>query len=101
MLRTPSVNAQLTLFGHFSLSLGDDTLTQFSYDKVKALLVHLLLQCQPDNRAALAELLWPDQGLSSGRTNLRHALHCLRQSLGDEADPKGLEDPPPYLGHNA
>ncbi len=86
MVRTPSVNAQLTLFGHFSLSLGDDTLTQFSYDKVKALLVYLLLQGQPVNRAALAELLWPDQGLSSGRTNLRHALHCLRQSLGDEAD---------------
>ncbi|GHA84050.1 hypothetical protein GCM10007159_01240 [Modicisalibacter luteus] len=86
MMRTDSVNTQLTLFGHFSLSLGGDTLTQFSYDKVKALLVHLLLQGQPVNRATLAELLWPDQGLSSGRTNLRHALHCLRQSLGDDAE---------------
>ncbi|WP_129138513.1 AAA family ATPase [Modicisalibacter coralii] len=86
MARTFSGTTQLTLFGHFSLCLGEDTLTQFSYDKVKALLVHLLLQGQPVNRAALAELLWPDQGLSSGRTNLRHALHCLRQSLGDEAD---------------
>ncbi|MGM0544482.1 MAG: AAA family ATPase [Pseudomonadota bacterium] len=77
---------QLTLFGHFALSQGDDVLTHFSYDKVKALLVYLLLHRQPVNRAALAELLWPDQGLSSGRTNLRHALHCLRQSLGDDAD---------------
>jgi len=76
----------LALFGHFSLTLGDDALIQFSYDKVKALLVYLLLHHQPVNRATLAELLWPDQGLSSGRTNLRHALHCLRQSLGDEAD---------------
>lgn len=76
----------LALFGHFSLTLGEDALTQFSYDKVKALLVYLLLHSQPVNRASLAELLWPDQGLSSGRTNLRHALHCLRQSLGDEAD---------------
>jgi DNA-binding SARP family transcriptional activator/tetratricopeptide (TPR) repeat protein len=76
---------QLALFGHFSLTLGDDVLTQFSYDKVKALLVYLLLHSQPVNRATLAELLWPDQGLSSGRTNLRHALHCLRQSLGEEA----------------
>ncbi|MEQ5857688.1 AAA family ATPase [Halomonas sp. EF61] len=76
----------LALFGHFSLNLGDDVLVQFSYDKVKALLVYLLLHQQPVNRATLAELLWPDQGLSSGRTNLRHALHCLRQSLGDEAD---------------
>jgi len=85
-MREPSVNEQLALFGHFSLTLGEDCLTQFSYDKVKALLVYLLLHDQPVNRATLAELLWPDQGLSSGRTNLRHALHCLRQSLGDEAD---------------
>lgn len=76
----------LALFGHFSLNLGDDVLTQFSYDKVKALLVYLLLHEQPVSRATLAELLWPDQGLSSGRTNLRHALHCLRQSLGEEAE---------------
>ena len=77
---------QLSLFGHFSLTLGEDMLTQFSYDKVKALLVYLLLHHQPVNRASLAELLWPDQGLSSGRTNLRHALHCLRQSLGEHAE---------------
>ncbi|MCE8031942.1 ATPase [Billgrantia tianxiuensis] len=76
----------LALFGQFSLALGDDVLTQFSYDKVKALLVYLLLHQQPVNRASLAELLWPDQGLSSGRTNLRHALHCLRQSLGEQAE---------------
>lgn len=82
---TPAA-VRLTLFGHFSLSLGEDTLTQFSYDKVKALLVYLLLHHQPVSRATLAELLWPDQGLSSGRTNLRHALHCLRQSLGEHAD---------------
>ncbi|MFO8045005.1 MAG: ATPase, partial [Halomonas sp.] len=77
---------RLALLGHFSLTLGEDELTQFSYDKVKALLVYLLLHSQPVSRATLAELLWPDQGLSSGHTNLRHALHCLRQSLGEHAD---------------
>ncbi|MDR5893426.1 AAA family ATPase [Halomonas mongoliensis] len=82
---TPQTD-RLALFGHFSLTLGEDALTQFSYDKVKALLVYLLLHHQPVSRASLAELLWPDQGLSSGRTNLRHALHCLRQSLGEHAD---------------
>ncbi|MHB0774154.1 AAA family ATPase [Halomonas sp. WWR20] len=80
-------NVQLSLLGHFSLAAGGETLTQFSYDKVKALLVYLLLHAhQPVSRAALAEMLWPDQGVSSGRTNLRHALHCLRQSLGEDAD---------------
>ncbi|XKE43855.1 AAA family ATPase [Halomonas organivorans] len=83
---TPDDQDRLALFGHFSLTLGDDALTHFSYDKVKALLVYLLLHDQPVNRATLAELLWPDQGLSSGRTNLRHALHCLRQSLGEQAE---------------
>lgn len=77
---------QLSLLGHFSLTCDKTSLTHFSYDKVKALLVYLLLNRQPVNRASLAELLWPDQGLSSGRTNLRHALHCLRQSLGQQAD---------------
>ena len=85
-MRDAQQTDQLTLFGHFSLTQGEDVLTHFNYDKVKALLVYLLLHRQPVNRAALAELLWPDQGLSSGRTNLRHALHCLRQSMGDNAD---------------
>ncbi|GAB2713792.1 AAA family ATPase [Halomonas garicola] len=77
---------QLVLLGHFSLTLDQDVLTRFSYDKVKALLVYLLLNRQPVSRAALAELLWPDQGVSSGRTNLRHALHSLRQALGAHSD---------------
>lgn len=85
-MRDAQQTEHLTLFSHFSLSQGSDVLTHFSYDKVKALLVYLLLHRQPVNRAALAELLWPDQGLSSGRTNLRHALHCLRQSMGSDAE---------------
>ncbi|WP_027966754.1 AAA family ATPase [Halomonas halocynthiae] len=75
----------LTLLGSFSLSLGGNKLTQFSYDKVKALLVYLLLHDQPVSRLTLAELLWPNQG-AAGRANLRHALHSLRQSLGEHAD---------------
>jgi len=76
----------IALFGHFECQQGEQTLTQFSYDKVKALLVYLLVQETPVSRAALAEMLWPDQGVKSGRTNLRHALHCLRHSLGDLAE---------------
>ena len=76
----------ISLFGHFGYQQGERALTQFSYDKVKALLVYLLMQETPVSRAALAEMLWPDQGVKSGRTNLRHALHCLRHSLGDLAE---------------
>lgn len=85
-MRDACESDQLVLLGHFSLTLSQGALTQFSYDKVKALLVYLLLHRQPVSRAALAELLWPDQGVSSGRTNLRHALHCLRHALGERAD---------------
>ncbi|SHL95569.1 AAA family ATPase [Vreelandella subglaciescola] len=85
-MRDACESDQLVLLGHFSLTLDQGALTQFSYDKVKALLVYLLLHRQPVSRAALAELLWPDQGVSSGRTNLRHALHCLRHALGERAD---------------
>ncbi|WP_251978244.1 AAA family ATPase [Salinicola avicenniae] len=76
----------ISLFGHFACRRDGQVLTQFSYDKVKALLVYLMLQDVPANRAVLAEMLWPDQGVKSGRTNLRHALHCLRQGLGEIAD---------------
>jgi len=76
----------IALFGHFSYQRNAQTLTQFSYDKVKALLVYLLMQETPVSRATLAEMLWPDQGVKSGRTNLRHALHCLRHSLEDLAE---------------
>lgn len=73
----------LTVLGHFSLTLDGNQLTHFSYDKVKALLLYLLMSDRPISRSTLAELLWPEQGTSSGRTNLRHALHSLRQSLGE------------------
>ena len=81
-----SATTTISLFGHFGYQQGERALTQFSYDKVKALLVYLLMQETPVSRAALAEMLWPDQGVKSGRTNLRHALHCLRHSLGDLAE---------------
>lgn len=76
---------RLAVLGYFSLTLDSDQFTHFSYDKVKALLLYLLLHDKPISRSALAELLWPEQGTSSGRTNLRHALHSLRQSLGEHA----------------
>ncbi|WP_345917380.1 hypothetical protein [Cobetia crustatorum] len=60
MTQETSGQAQLALLGHFQLTLGDDTLTQFSYDKVKALLLHLLLHDQAVSRA-----VWPN---CSGQT---------------------------------
>ncbi|WP_026106186.1 AAA family ATPase [Vreelandella jeotgali] len=76
----------IALFGHCVLDPEKTAPARFSYDKVKALLVYLLLQDRPVSRSALAELLWPDQGVSAGRSNLRHALHCLRHALGGRAD---------------
>ncbi|WP_106477031.1 AAA family ATPase [Phytohalomonas tamaricis] len=86
MTQESSSHVRVQLFGSFELRLEGQLPTPFSYDKVKALLLYLLLHDQAVSRAALAEVLWPDQKAASSRTNLRHALHSLRQTLGAEAE---------------
>lgn len=51
--------------------------------KVQALLAVLALQVgQPQPRARLAALLWPDSGEAASRASLRQALLVLRRALG-------------------
>ncbi|MCM2130346.1 AAA family ATPase [Larsenimonas rhizosphaerae] len=73
---------QLSVTGSFSLNRQGELITQFSYDKVKALFILMLLSDKAVPRHQLAQWLWPDQEIASSRTNLRHALHSLRQTLG-------------------
>ncbi|MCM2971674.1 AAA family ATPase [Larsenimonas suaedae] len=74
----------LQVLGGFKLETPEKTITQFSYDKVKALFMLLLLSEKAVSRSLIASWLWPDTEASSARTNLRHALHSLRQALGKE-----------------
>lgn len=52
------------------------------FGRARALLIFLAVERnQPHRREALAELLWPDADEATARTNLRKALHVLRQAL--------------------
>lgn len=55
---------------------------RFSYAKVLALMLVLLLEPHPQSRERLTFLLWPTQGANQARNNLRNALHLLRKLVG-------------------
>jgi DNA-binding SARP family transcriptional activator/Tfp pilus assembly protein PilF len=63
----------------------DGQLLDFPTQKVKELLVYLVLQRDRAHpRTMLANLLWPDADEERGRGNLRKALSFLRKMLGSE-----------------
>lgn len=78
---------KIALFASFQVWLNGRSLTDFATDKVRALLVYLVVECQqPHRRETLAAMLWPDQPEARARQNLRQALSNLRQALGDSED---------------
>lgn len=82
----------LTLLGGFQACLDDQPITGFVSNKVRALLIYLVLEAESaHNRSQLAGLLWPDLPEQRARTYLRHALTNLRQLL------QGAEPATPFL----
>jgi WD40 repeat protein/DNA-binding SARP family transcriptional activator len=80
------------LLGPFQVTRDGQPLTGFISDKVRALLVYLVVETErPHRREALAGLLWPELPERTARTNLRRALANLRQVIGD------YEAAPPFL----
>jgi WD40 repeat protein/DNA-binding SARP family transcriptional activator/predicted ATPase len=83
----PSLAATIRCLGAFEVILGQVTITAFPTDKIRALLTYLALNgSQPHRRELLSGLLWPEMPGPLALTNLRLALHRLRQTL-DEAVP--------------
>lgn len=76
---------QLSFLGGFAASLDGVPLTNFPYDKVRALLAYLVMEPVEHSRERLAELLWPDMEADKARGNLRRCLFDLRRVLGDGA----------------
>lgn len=73
---------QLFLFGTFAARWGDQPVTRFPTDKVRALLAYIALNGKrPLRRETLATLFWPDYSDSVARRNLRQNLHRLNQLL--------------------
>ncbi len=82
----------ILLLGSFQVRLRDKPVTGFETVKERALLAFLAVEAdQPQQRAMLAEMLWPGRPEGAARANLRHALARLRRAIGDD------EAEPPYL----
>ncbi len=76
----------LSFLGPFQVKLNDRAIVDFKYEKVRLLLIYLVMTAaDPQSREKLAVLLWPNQ--SEARSNLRKALSTLRQVLGEEVSP--------------
>lgn len=76
----------IQLFGDFALTYNGAPLTGFNTPKLQLLVAYLALHRDaPQSRQALAYLFWPDSNDTQARTNLRNAIHLLRNTL-PEAD---------------
>lgn len=68
-------------FGTFAVTLNGDEV-HFEYDKVRALLAFLIIECQQIHRRhVLYGLLWPESDQVHAQQSLNQALYSLRQSL--------------------
>lgn len=80
----------LAFFGPFAVAVNGKPLTNFSTDKVRALLAYLALEPgRTHSRSALAGLFWPELSEKRALSNLRLTLHRLRQTLMDAAPDAG------------
>jgi WD40 repeat protein/DNA-binding SARP family transcriptional activator len=78
--------ATIRCLGALEVVLDQTPVTAFPTDKVRALLAYLALEfAQPHRREFLAGLLWPEMPGAVALTNLRLALHRLRQTLDEIA----------------
>jgi WD40 repeat protein/DNA-binding SARP family transcriptional activator len=81
----------IALLGRFHVERDGQPITAFESVKVRALLAYLVVEADREHqRSALAGLLWPDHPEHLARTNLRHVLRQLRQSLSDQNAPTPL-----------
>jgi predicted ATPase len=78
----------LSFLGTFDVRRDGAAITDFRAQNARALLAYLALESdRPHEREHLCALLWPDQPLDHALTNLRQALHRLRQAI----EPEGRE----------
>lgn len=81
--REPMPEIEIRLLGGFEVRRSGTVLTDFESQKVRALLTYLACNLDhPQDRAHLANLLWPDESSKAARQNLRQAVYNLRKSLG-------------------
>src|SRR3546814_17594435 len=81
-----SPRLSIRLLGEWRLTLDGAPLKGKLYGKVVALLAYLATESDRSHtREHLATLFWPALPAEAARTNLRQALHYLRQAFGTSA----------------
>ena len=81
---------RIEMLGWLCAKQGTQTVTRFRTKKTALLLVRLALS--PNRslpREEIADLLWPDSDLESGRSSLRQCLATLRRHLEPPGTPAG------------
>ncbi len=72
----------LSFLGGFQVEWGDQAVSRFATNKVRALLAYLAVEAgRPHDRLVLATLLWPNLPERSALQNLRQTLSRLNKSL--------------------
>jgi DNA-binding SARP family transcriptional activator len=78
---------KLKLLGTFQLTINEESIDNFGYEKVKGLLAYLAAEARiPHSREEISTLFWPDLSSQAARVNLRRALSNLRLLLKDEKE---------------
>ncbi|MCX6048031.1 MAG: BTAD domain-containing putative transcriptional regulator, partial [Chloroflexi bacterium] len=86
----------LSFFGALQARLDGKPLNELRSGRVQNLLAYLVLEmAQPQPRAILAALFWPDEPEAAAKQNLRQVLYQLRQQLGELAQSAPIH--PPFL----
>jgi predicted ATPase/DNA-binding SARP family transcriptional activator len=86
-----SARLSLSLFGPLEVRLDGRPVSGFEYNKVRGLLAYLAMAGrQPQPRAHLCELLWPNAPERAARQSLSQALTRLRHALRDSASAQPL-----------
>lgn len=81
----------LFLLGSFGVERDGKPIAAFDPNKVQPLLAFLAVEAsRTHQRSALAGLLWPEHPEELARTNLRHVLRQLRQTMASPADAPAL-----------
>ena len=77
---------QITLFGRFQVSLGDERVESDAFRKRAADLLKLLALSPKHllHRDQLVEMLWPEKAPADGANNLYRAVHDLRSLVGEQ-----------------
>src|SRR5262249_10188290 len=81
---------RIELLGGFHVQQAGHRITRFRTQKAGGLLAYLAFRLgQSHSRAALAELLWPEDDADPARERLRSALASLRRQLEPPGVPAG------------